>query len=105
MKPNGHPPNTVEWVNVSSADVVDWSQNVLPLGVEVQGSAGNALRLDADDLRILYLLLTKTLVVPNGDGTVTRIEPAVEGSHKLGTLAAWAHGARTWLLDREQRKK
>jgi hypothetical protein len=80
-------------------ETVDWSENCLPLGVEIPGVATPWMALNEAELRLLVdLLNTKTLEQRAYGGEW--VLPAVERSENLMKLSAWAKAAADWLKER-----
>ena len=95
-------PSAVHGVNPQCADVEDWTQNCVPIGVALKDNEGAPwIRLTGEDLKILHLLLTKSLRLTGDDGRVTFMSaPLADNSPALKQLAQAAGGMAAWLASR-----
>lgn len=84
-----------EVINTQNADVKDWSQNCVPIGLAINGESRPWLELSREDVGILHNLLTKslTLVTPSG---LVKSPPLAQDSEGLRLLAGALNGFMRW---------
>lgn len=76
---------------------IDWSRACFPVGVKVKGQHKPWLELEAEEVKMLRLLLSKR--IPLADGT--HAPAAKEVSENLSALAQWCEAAEAWLEGRK----
>lgn len=83
-------------VNIQCADLEDWSQNCVPIGIKVEGENRPWVEMTRSEMGVLYALLTKqlTLVTPKG---IVRSPPVCEDNPGLKKLADSLNAMMRWV--------